>query len=109
MASSALGAYLSRSFRNAHPMPCTVLGNPARSALPELATTAGSVLGSAFCICMNPQKSGSTCTTACAPDAPTFCIRTVKSAQYACIVQVVEILVSSALSLPGDGFDCTIS
>ena len=46
MASSALGAYLSRSLRKAQPMPWTVFGKPARSALPELATAAASVDGS---------------------------------------------------------------
>src|SRR5438874_8314184 len=109
MASRALGAYLSRSFKNARPIPATVLGRPARSGLPELATTAARVVGSALCCSMKPQKSGSTWTTTGPPYAPTFCIRTVKSAQYACIVQTVEIFVSSAASLPCDGLDCTIS
>src|SRR6266566_2699032 len=63
MASSALGAYLSRSFRNAQPMPCTVLGRPARSGLFVLATAAARVDGSVLWCSMNPQKSGSTCTT----------------------------------------------
>ena len=58
---------------------------------------------------MKPQKSGSTCTTTGPPYAPAFCISTVKSAQYLCIVQTVEILLSSALSSPGEGLDCTIS
>ena len=58
---------------------------------------------------MKPQKSGSTWTTTGPPYAPTFCISTVKSAQYLCIVQTVEILVSSALSSPANGLDCTIS
>ena len=80
-ASNALGAYLSRSFRNARPIPATVLGSPARSGLPELATTAASVEGSALWCSMKPQKSGSTCTITGPPYAPTFCIRTVKSAQ----------------------------
>ena len=81
IASSALGAYLSRSLRNAQPMPCTVSGNPARSALPVLATDAARVEGSALFCCMKPQKSGSTWATTIPPYAPAFCIRTVKSAQ----------------------------
>src|SRR6266550_3437013 len=67
IASNALGAYLSRSLRNAQPIPWTVLGNPARSGLPEPATTADSVDGSALWCCMKPQKSGSTWTTTAPP------------------------------------------
>src|SRR5713101_2107150 len=36
MASKAFGAYLSRSFKKARPIPATVFGSPVRSALPEL-------------------------------------------------------------------------
>src|SRR6266550_3590044 len=48
IASSAFGAYLSRSLRKAHAMPRTVLGSVMRSALPVLATAAASVVGSAL-------------------------------------------------------------
>src|SRR5439155_15264935 len=40
MASTALGAYESRSFSSSNLNPCTVFGRPAASANPELATLA---------------------------------------------------------------------